>query len=186
MAASIFAIVVFSALAAVVLGWAEADYAENGELTSRSTLGAWLLYFFHGDSVATAAYVGALQLSFVPETAALVAGGAVGAVGIVFFIGAAAKLSTATTGEATLATSGVFRLVRHPQNYGWGLLLLGIAIAGRSVLAVALVAMFVVFVARYTRIEEAHLEKKFGDAWRSYRDRTPAMVWLPSWRLATR
>lgn len=70
MAASLFAIVVFSALAAVILRWAESDYAENGELTARSTLGAWLLYFFHGDSVATAAYVGALQLDFIPATAA--------------------------------------------------------------------------------------------------------------------
>ena len=50
--------------------------------------------------------------------------------------------------------------------------------AGRSLLAVGLVALFAVFVERYSRVEEAHLERRFGEAWRAYRRRTPAVPGL--------
>ena len=174
MLASLLAIAVFAALAAVVVRWAQVDYDEDGRLTVRSTVGGWLLYFFHADSVATAAYAGALRVDAIPPSVGWATGTAVALVGIVVFISAVSRLSRVHE-DGGLQTTGVFGAMRHPQNFGWGLLLLGIALMGRSVLALALVALFAVFVDRYTRVEEAHLERRFGEEWCLYRARTPAV-----------
>lgn len=178
MLVALAAIAVFAGLAALVVRWAESDYAEGGELGTRSTVGGWLLYLFHADSVATAAYAGALRVDALPAAVAWGLAAAIGGAGIGLFAAAVSGLAQVAGGEPRLQTRGAFRLMRHPQNVGWGLLLLGVAVAGRSLLAVALVAMFALFVERYSRVEEAHLERRFGEAWRAYRRRTPAALGL--------
>lgn len=175
MAATFFAVAVFVALAAVLVRWTEADYRESGRLTTRSTIVGWLLYLFHADSVAAAAYADALRIEAVPARAALVFGVGIGVVGLVFFVGAASRLARGSAAAPDLQTGGVFALMRHPQNFGWGLMLLGIAVGARSLLALALVALFAVFVTRYADVEEAYLESTFGERWRAYRDRTPSI-----------
>src|SRR2546430_12936974 len=54
-----------------------------------------------------------------------------------------------------LVTSGIYRLFRHPQNVGWGLLLAGVALLGRSGVALALTAVYVVTSLIWLPVEEA-------------------------------
>ena len=74
-----------------------------------------------------------------------------------------------------LFTSGVYRLIRHPQNLGWGLLLLGVALLGKSGVALALTAVYVVACLIWLPVEEAFLQRRFGSAYASYRAKTPAV-----------
>jgi len=170
--AALLAIAVFVALALVVVRWSEVDYERHERLTTRSTIGAWLLYLFHADTVATASYAGALEVRVLPSVVALAAGIIVGALGLALFLAATTRLARATdSDEAQLATTGPYALMRHPQNIGWGLVLMGIAFAGRSVLALLLVGLFGVFVRRYTDVEERHMASRFGDRWQRYQPR---------------
>lgn len=63
-------------------------------------------------------------------------------------------------------------------------MLLGVAIAGRSLGALALVAVFAVFVERYVRLEEQQLARDFGAAYERYRAQTPRFVPLLAPRAA--
>ncbi|MBJ7518507.1 MAG: isoprenylcysteine carboxylmethyltransferase family protein [Solirubrobacteraceae bacterium] len=171
-------IVVFLVLAALVLFWARADLRAHGGLTMRSAIASWLLYVLHADSVASAAW-GNLVVIDVPAERALVFGATVICVGLALFITASVQLGVRGDFSGMrprhLVTTGAYRLARHPQNTGWGLLLLGAAIAGRSLVALILVAVFVVFVDRFMRIEDQQLAHDFGETYDAYRATTPAV-----------
>lgn len=171
-------IIVFVALATLVLFWARADLRTHGGLTMRSAIASWLLYVLHADSVVSAAW-GNLMVVDVPEQPAMLIGATVIAAGLVLFLAASVQLGLrgdfSGMRPRQLVTTGAYRLARHPQNTGWGLLLLGAAIAGRSLLALILVAVFVVFVDRFMRIEDQQLSHDFGDTYAAYRERTPAV-----------
>jgi hypothetical protein len=89
MLAALVAIAVFVVLAVLILRWVQSDYASEGRLTVRSSVGLWLLYFFHADTVATAAYAGALRFDAAPATAGYVAAVLVGVPGVVLFLAVA-------------------------------------------------------------------------------------------------
>lgn len=179
MVALLIAVAVFAGLAAVVVHWARLDYERNGALSARSAVSSWLLYFFHADSVATAAYVGALPVDVSP-TGAAIAGMAIAVAGFAFFALATRTLvregGIAGADTRQLVTSGVYAISRHPQNVGWGVMLLGVAIAGRSLLALALVLVFAIFVERYATIEEHDLAARFGERCTDYRARTRRLI----------
>lgn len=187
MTALLAAIVAFSGFAILLLTWAGQDYERRGTLTWRSAIAAWLLYLFHADTVATAAFTDIARLP-VPAGPALALGVLVGVIGFGVFTAAVVALVrrggfdglTATR----LVTDGVFRFSRHPQNLGWALILLGFAIGSRSLIALALVALFGMFAHRYAQLEERHLVQRFGDAYASYGRSTPAYLRLPT-RAAT-
>ena len=75
-----------------------------------------------------------------------------------------------------LITSGIYRLVRHPQALGWALFLTGAAVLGRSGVALALTAIFILTCVIWLPVEEAALDRRFGSVYRRYRDRTAAFV----------
>jgi|SRR5256714_13320176 len=79
----------------------------------------------------------------------------------------------------TLVTWGIYRLLRHPQNVGWGFLLAGVALLGRSGAALALIAVYVVTSMIWLPIEEAFLERRFGSSYNEYRRHTPDLFTLP-------
>ena len=58
-------------------------------------------------------------------------------------------------------------------------MLLGIAIVGRSIVALVLVALFAGFAERYARLEEDQLRRSFGDSYVAYRARLPPVISLP-------
>lgn len=75
-----------------------------------------------------------------------------------------------------LLTTGVYRLLRHPQNVGWGFLLTGIALVGRSGVALALTGVYVAACFIWLPVEEAALERYFGSNYSRYRAGTPALI----------
>lgn len=74
-----------------------------------------------------------------------------------------------------LLTSGIYRLLRHPQNVGWGLSLAGTALLGRSGVALALTGVYVVACLIWLPVEEAFLQRRFGSSYARYRAQTPAV-----------
>lgn len=68
-----------------------------------------------------------------------------------------------------LVTGGIFRYTRNPQYLGWGLVLLGVSVAGRSVHAVLSTALYAAAVrALVVRVEEPHLQDAFGNRYARY------------------
>ena len=181
------AVVAFTGFAALLLVWAEQDYAQHRTLTWRSAIASWLLYFFHANTVATAAFSDFGRLDAL-RTPLLLLGAAVGSVGFVIFV--AAVMALVRRGgfdglRATrLVTDGVFAWNRHPQNLGWALILLGFAVGSGSWIALMLVALFAIFAHRYALLEEAHLADRFGDGYRAYRAAVPAGIRRPTERTA--
>lgn len=71
---------------------------------------------------------------------------------------------------------GPYRNARHPFYLGWTMALLGIAVAGRSLLALGLVALLALGLARIARGEERLMSQELGAAYEKYRDRAPAVI----------
>jgi protein-S-isoprenylcysteine O-methyltransferase Ste14 len=81
----------------------------------------------------------------------------------------------------TLITEGIYRYSRNPQILGSGLALVGVAVAGRSPVALSAVVVFMVLSHVYLLwLEEPQLEETFGEAYREYRTRTPRYLGLPA------
>ena len=73
-----------------------------------------------------------------------------------------------------LVTSGIYQWSRNPQNVGWGLVLIGIALTGRSGVALMLASLFWLVIHFYiVNVEEKFLQKIFGDQYESYCATTP-------------
>jgi protein-S-isoprenylcysteine O-methyltransferase Ste14 len=69
---------------------------------------------------------------------------------------------------ATLVTSGPYRFVRHPLYTNGALAFTALSLATTSWWFVASVAIGMALLTVRTRQEEAHLEARFGQAWRGY------------------
>ena len=175
-------VALFTAAAVLVLRWARRDLAGSGALSTKSLVASWLLYVFHADTVATAAWMGAVSVQ-APRAAALPLGAAIAVTGFGVFLAGTVVLvrhgDFVGARTCRLVSVGAYRHSRHPQNLGWGIMLLGIAVAGRSIVALALVALFAGFAERYARLEEDQLRRSFGDSYVAYRQRTPAVISLP-------
>jgi protein-S-isoprenylcysteine O-methyltransferase Ste14 len=79
-----------------------------------------------------------------------------------------------------LVMTGIYRLSRNPQNLGWGLLLLGMALAGRSGLGCLLACVYWVVFRSYVTLEEQHLAWVFAAQWSRYKSETPRFLGLAS------
>ena len=76
-------------------------------------------------------------------------------------------------GVSELVTDGPYRFRRNPIYIGDALVLLGIAEMTKNIWFAILVPVFALLVTWLAILpEERHLEAKFGDRWRAYRDRT--------------
>ncbi|HVZ60946.1 MAG TPA: isoprenylcysteine carboxylmethyltransferase family protein [Terriglobales bacterium] len=81
----------------------------------------------------------------------------------------------ARPGEQRLITSGIRQRVRHPIYLGHLLEMLGWTFASGTWATVILTAFAVVTGAWMIRMEEAELERRFGDSYRRYCQRVPAI-----------
>ena len=169
------AFVVFALASGLVLHLAQADHESDERSGARSGLAIWLLAFFHANTVAAAAGADVAKVPL-PPTPSVAVGIAVGCAGVLLFVWSTIALVRGARFEGLetrrLVTTGPYRLARHPQSLGWTLLLLGIAIASRSVIALLLVVAFALFAARYARIEEQQLADRFGSFFEEYRRAT--------------
>lgn len=170
---------IFVVIAVLVVNAADRDEDAPGLLT----IGVFAAYVMHADSVLTSAYIHPGRVDL-PHTPMLVLGAVLIAAGAVLFGWATRTLvrEGAFEGLVTrrLVESGPYRWMRHPQDTGWAIVLLGVAVAGRTIVGLVLMGVFAIFVSRLWRADERHLEDRFGDAFRAYRARTPATVARPA------
>jgi protein-S-isoprenylcysteine O-methyltransferase Ste14 len=117
------------------------------------------------------------------DAAASMVGIALGMGGLVIFAWAAWTLhrhgTTILPDKATdvLVTDGPYRFRRHPIYIAHALILLGIAELTRNVWFAAMALPYLALVTWLAVLpEERHLEARFGDAWRAYRDRTRRLI----------
>ncbi|USH00148.1 isoprenylcysteine carboxylmethyltransferase family protein [Thermococcus argininiproducens] len=82
--------------------------------------------------------------------------------------------------SSRLITSGIYRYSRNPQYVGWFLALLGISIAGRSLLALLLTIALIIGIHLYNvKLEEPYLERVFGEEYLKYKKSTPRYFGFP-------
>jgi methanethiol S-methyltransferase len=95
-------------------------------------------------------------------------------------IAAAWRVLYAAQRSGTLATTGPYRHVRHPQYVGFVLVLLGFLLQWPTLLTLAMFPVLVWMYVRLARTEEREAEADFGAAWNSYASQVPAFI--PRWR----
>lgn len=142
----------------------------------------WFIYIAHTASTAWAAWSGVWVLDVDGPwprwigVVVLTAGGSV-LLGGMYEFRSLARMSG--RGSRRLIHAGIYRCSRNPQNSGWGLALIGIAVMGRSLAALILAAEFWVAFRLYVPSEQRYLEKVFGHAWPRHRRRTPRFFGWP-------
>lgn len=175
--------VVFETLLAVASLLAVKRDLRAGETLRPSTVTAvWLLYVLLAGMAGLSAWRGIAPLPL-PALPCLAAGGALILAGLGFVVAGVTAFHSfrRMSGMQTdrLVRDGVYRISRNPQNLGWGLVLLGLGVAGRSGLALGLAAFFWVAFAVYVPLEERLLERLYGDRYREYRAGTARYLGRP-------
>jgi len=148
-----------------------AEYLRDARLSRLTVVAVWLLYIAHFAITLAAAVTsrwpvplnlaGARVIGII-----LLGGGALLFVGGVVSFRSFRRMSGLDT--STLVTTGAYRWSRNPQNVGWAFFLAGIAVTGRSALALLMAAVFWAVFRVYVSAEEEFLERTFGEAYRNY------------------
>lgn len=81
--------------------------------------------------------------------------------------------------EKTLATTGLYSYVRHPQYAGFILVMFGFLLQWPTILTLAMFPVLVVMYVLLARTEEKEAIAEFGDEYRAYAKHVPAF--LPRW-----
>ena len=76
----------------------------------------------------------------------------------------------------TLATTGPYTRIRHPQYVGFVLIMLGFLVQWPTLLTLAMFPVLVYMYVRLARREEQEVEREFGETYARYRARTPAFI----------
>ena len=76
-------------------------------------------------------------------------------------------------------TDGIYRISRHPVYLSGFLFYLSMAIASVSWIMLLFAVLWILFFHIVVRDEESHLINLYGEAYRSYMDRTPKWIGLP-------
>jgi protein-S-isoprenylcysteine O-methyltransferase Ste14 len=174
-------IAAMAAMAFFVWRWAGDELEREGRLSEGAGNAVAALALFHTFAVVLAVLGAELELGL-PLVPALVIGIPAGVAGVVLVIGAARALRSREAVLGTrverLVTHGPYRRLRHPFFVGWTLALGGVALGGRSGLALALVAVLVIVLIVVARGEDRRLAARHGEDYATYRAGTPA-VWRP-------
>ncbi|MEK7132869.1 MAG: isoprenylcysteine carboxylmethyltransferase family protein [Patescibacteria group bacterium] len=78
--------------------------------------------------------------------------------------------------EHTLATTGPYAKIRHPQYDGFVLIMLGFLLQWPTILTVTMFPILVWMYTRLARSEETNARKEFGATWDTYAKETPAFI----------
>ncbi len=76
----------------------------------------------------------------------------------------------------SLATSGVYSYVRHPQYVGFILVMFGFLLQWPTLLTLAMFPVLVVMYVRLARIEERETLAEFGDVYKKYAAEVPGFI----------
>jgi protein-S-isoprenylcysteine O-methyltransferase Ste14 len=91
-------------------------------------------------------------------------------------LGSAWNVLYAAQKSQTLACSGAYAWLRHPQYVGFILIMAGFLFQWPTVLTLAMFPILVVMYVRLARREEREAIARFGDDYREYMRRVPAFV----------
>jgi protein-S-isoprenylcysteine O-methyltransferase Ste14 len=108
--------------------------------------------------------------------------------GLAIRIATVGRIASGTSGRNTLTqaarslnTTGMYSIVRHPLYLGNYFVALGISLYPRAwYLPFLVTALFLLYYERIMAREEVFLAEQFGDEFRAWAARTPALI--PSWR----
>ncbi len=100
-------------------------------------------------------------------------GGAVMLAGLII-MGKAWRQIHKANGE--MVTSGLYRLVRHPQYSALFLIMIGMLIQWPTIITAAMWPILMLMYYRLARKEEKEMESRFGDQYVTYRQQVP-MFW---------
>lgn len=89
------------------------------------------------------------------------------------------KILYAAQQEGTLATTGPYSYVRHPQYVGFILVMIGFLFMWPTLLTLVMFPILVVVYARLARREEEMVGQEFGEIYGSYWNQVPAFI--PNW-----
>lgn len=90
-----------------------------------------------------------------------------------------AGVAFATTALDEPVTKGVYRILRHPADFGGFLSYVGIGIACASWIYLLYAIVGLVLMHIMVEPEERFLLEKYGDSYREYMDRTPRWIGIP-------
>ncbi len=76
----------------------------------------------------------------------------------------------------TLATTGLYQRIRHPQYVGFVLIMLGFLFQWPTIVTLALFPVLVFMYSRLAISEEKEMEKNFGVQYVEYKKKTPAFI----------
>ena len=76
----------------------------------------------------------------------------------------------------TLATSGIYAYMRHPQYVGFILVMFGFLLQWPTLLTLAMFPVLVVMYVHLARTEEREAIREFGDAYRAYMAEVPGFI----------
>lgn len=160
----------------------KSEYEQEGKLSRMTGIMVWILYFLHGGLTFLAAVesvwlIPIPTLFSIPFGVLLLILGTVLLVAGVIAFGSLERMSGMKTNR--LIHRGIYRWSRNPQNVGLVLSFLGVAIIGKSGLALFLVFVFCIGFMAYLPIEEKYLLKKFGNNYREYLDSAPRYFGFP-------
>lgn len=73
----------------------------------------------------------------------------------------------------TLATTGLYARVRHPQYIGFVIIMMGFLLQWPTIPTLIMFPILVFVYARLAKIEEKEMTKKFGETYKEYTKKTP-------------
>lgn len=76
----------------------------------------------------------------------------------------------------TLAVEGPYKSIRHPQYLAFILVMIGFLVQWPTILTALMFPVLVFMYLRLAKSEEGDAEAQFGDQWRAYAARTPALL----------
>ena len=88
-------------------------------------------------------------------------------------IGAAWRVLLTAQRNQTVAQTGLYRFVRHPQYIGFIVIMLGFLLQWPTLITLIMFPVLIFMYVRLARREEQESVKLFGEAYLSYREKTP-------------
>lgn len=76
----------------------------------------------------------------------------------------------------TLATTGLYRYIRHPQYDGFLLIIVGYLLMWPTIPTLLMFPILVVMYLRLAKKEESLVEKEFGEQYEDYKSKTPGFI----------
>ena len=97
-------------------------------------------------------------------------------IGGFLMLGSAWRVLHAAQRDGTLATSGLYARMRHPQYTGFMLIMFGFLLQWPTLPTLAMFPILCWVYVRLAKREEQIAIDEFGDAYRRYRDETPGFI----------